>query len=99
MSISSSMQQLAGGVASACAGLLVTQSGDGPLAHYERLGYVVATAMAVTVLMMARIDAMVRGDAESKPLLAVEPPSSAGSPRRTRAVGMEEELNEPRRVQ
>jgi predicted MFS family arabinose efflux permease len=80
MSISSSMQQLAGGVASACAGLLVTQSGDGPLEHYERLGYVVATAMAATILMMARIDTMVTGDARRKPVLAAEPASSpAGS--------------------
>jgi predicted MFS family arabinose efflux permease len=81
MSISSSMQQLAGGVASSCAGLLVTKSGDGPLVHYERLGYVVATAMAATILMMARIDAMVRGDAPGKPASAVQPaPSPAGSP-------------------
>jgi predicted MFS family arabinose efflux permease len=76
MSISSSMQQLAGGVASSCAGLLVTRSGDGPLGHYERLGYVVATAMAATILMMARIDAMVKGDARAKPAPAVEPASS-----------------------
>ena len=75
------MQQLAGGVASACAGLLVTQSGDGPLVHYERLGYVVAAAMAATILMMARIDAMVRGDVRGKPASVAEPASSpAGSP-------------------
>jgi predicted MFS family arabinose efflux permease len=80
MSISSSMQQLAGGIASFCAGLLVTQSGDGPLEHYERLGYVVATAMAATIVMMARIDTMVRGDARSKAASAVEAaPSPAGS--------------------
>jgi predicted MFS family arabinose efflux permease len=82
MSISASMQQFAGGFASACAGLLVSQSGDGPLEHYERLGYVVATAMAVTIVMMARIDTMVRGDdAQGKLALAAEPASSpAGSP-------------------
>ena len=79
MSISSSMQQLAGGVASSCAGLLVTQSGDGPLEHYERLGYVVATAMAATIVMMARIDAMVRGDARGRPASAQAAPSPAGS--------------------
>jgi predicted MFS family arabinose efflux permease len=79
MSISSSMQQFAGGVASGCAGLIVTQSGDGPLEHYERLGYVVAVAIAATVVMMARIDTLVRGDARGKP--AAEPaPSPAGSP-------------------
>jgi predicted MFS family arabinose efflux permease len=81
MSISASMQQLAGGVAAGCAGLLVTQRGDGPLEHYERLGYVVATAIAVTVLMMARIDAMVRGDAQGELALAAEPASPpVGSP-------------------
>jgi predicted MFS family arabinose efflux permease len=62
MSISSSMQQLAGGLASSCAGLLVTQTGDGPLEHYERLGYVVSVAMAVTVVLMWRINVMVLGD-------------------------------------
>ena len=81
MSISSSMQQLAGGVASSCAGLLVTQHGDGPLEHYERLGYVVATAMATTIVMMARIDTMVRGDTPARPAVASEvAPSPAGSP-------------------
>jgi len=76
MSVSASMQQLAGGFASASAGLLVTQSGDGPLEHYERLGYVVATAMVVTIVMMARIDTMVKGDAaQGKPALAVGPAS------------------------
>jgi predicted MFS family arabinose efflux permease len=92
MSISTSMQQLAGGVASSCAGLLVTQSGDGPLEHYERLGYVVAAAMAVTILMMARIDAMVRGDARAKPALAAADAhcddgalAHAESPSRTRS--------------
>ena len=65
MSISSSMQQLSGGIASACAGLLVTQTGDGPLEHYERLGYVVSAAMAATVVLMAKIDALVMGDARA----------------------------------
>ncbi|HTQ44998.1 MAG TPA: MFS transporter [Polyangiaceae bacterium] len=67
MSISSSMQQLAGGLASSCAGLLVTQTGDGPLEHYERLGYVVSLAMAATVVLMWRINAMVMGDVRSQP--------------------------------
>lgn len=62
MSVSSSMQQLAGGVASSCAGLIVAQTGDGPIEHYERLGYVVAGAMAATIVFMWRIDRMVRGD-------------------------------------
>jgi predicted MFS family arabinose efflux permease len=80
MSISSSMQQLAGGIASSCAGVLITQSGDGPLGHYERIGYVVSAAMVATIFMMARIDAMVRGDAAGKSAAVAAPGSSpAGS--------------------
>ena len=63
MSISSSLQQLAGGVASSCAGLIVSQTGDGSLVHYERLGYVVATSMTVGVVLMGRVNAIVQGDA------------------------------------
>ena len=63
MSISSSLQQLAGGVASSCAGLLVSQAEGGPIEHYERLGYVVATSMAIGVVLMGRVNAIVQGDA------------------------------------
>jgi predicted MFS family arabinose efflux permease len=64
MSISSSLQQFAGGVASSCAGLLVSQTGDGPLEHYERLGYVVALSTLVGVVLMGRVNAIVQGDAQ-----------------------------------
>lgn len=81
MSISSSMQQLAGGVASSCAGLLVSQTGDGPLEHYERLGYVVSGAMVATIIMMARIDTMVKGDGRAPAAPAAVPASTAaGAP-------------------
>jgi len=76
MSISSSMQQLSGGIASSCAGLLVTQIGDGPLEHYERLGYVVSAAMAATIVLMWRINVMVMGDVRGVPA-AVPAPASA----------------------
>lgn len=65
MSISASLQQLAGGVASSAAGLIVTQNGDGPLEHYERLGYVVAAAMLVTVVMMHKINRLVAAGGRS----------------------------------
>jgi predicted MFS family arabinose efflux permease len=71
MSISSSLQQLAGGVASSCAGLLVAQTGDGPIEHYERLGYVVAASMAVGVVLMGRVNAIVKGDAKGADLQPV----------------------------
>jgi predicted MFS family arabinose efflux permease len=70
MSISSSLQQLAGGLASSCAGLIVTQTGNGPLKHYERLGYVVAVAIVATVVMMYRINAIVMGDMRDIPARA-----------------------------
>ncbi|MGO9834032.1 MAG: MFS transporter [Polyangiaceae bacterium] len=67
MSISSSLQQLAGGVASSAAGLIVTQTAEGPLEHYDRLGYVVCTAMAATVVLMYRINQMVTGASSGVP--------------------------------
>jgi predicted MFS family arabinose efflux permease len=66
MSIAASLQQLAGGVAASCAGLLVSQTGDGPIEHYERLGYVVATTMTIAILLMGKIDSLVKSDATGK---------------------------------
>lgn len=82
MSISSSMQQLAGGVASSCAGLIVAQTGDGPLEHYERLGYVVTIAMVGTILLMAKINALVMGDTRGAraPVGAGAPPLATPEP-------------------
>jgi predicted MFS family arabinose efflux permease len=66
MAVAASMQQLAGGVASSFAGLLVTQTASGYLEHYDRLGYVVSLAIAATIVLMRRIDVMVMGDATAK---------------------------------
>src|SRR5262249_46389360 len=60
MSISSSLQQISGGFASFVAGLLVVQTPEGPIAHYPRLGYVVSVATVITVVLMHRIDRMVK---------------------------------------
>jgi predicted MFS family arabinose efflux permease len=80
MSVSSSMQQLAGGVASSCAGLLVSQAdSNAPLEHYERLGYVVSAAVAATIVLMGRIDTMVAGDLRGK---AGAAPAGAAAPRK-----------------
>jgi predicted MFS family arabinose efflux permease len=61
MAISSSLQQLAGGVASSAAGLIVRQAAGGPLEHYDRLGYVVSGAIVATVLFMYKIDRLIAG--------------------------------------
>jgi len=52
MSINSSIQQIAGGIASAVAGLIVVQTKSGVLEHYNRLGYVVIGTMTITIIMM-----------------------------------------------
>ena len=57
MALNSSVQQYSGAIASIIAGLIVAQSGNGKLEHYEELGYVVAVAMVVTALLMYRLHA------------------------------------------
>jgi predicted MFS family arabinose efflux permease len=59
MSVNSSLQQAAGGVGAAVAGLIVVQTPSGALAHYDILGYVVVGAMSVVVFMLRGIDRMV----------------------------------------
>lgn len=55
MSISSSLQQVAGGIASVIAGVIVVQNGDGPLEHFDVLGYILVGTTAVTIFIMHRI--------------------------------------------
>ncbi len=56
MSINASIQQVAGGVASLVAGLIVVQRPDGYLEQYPLLGYIVAVAMIITIFMMKVIN-------------------------------------------
>jgi hypothetical protein len=43
----------------------VSQTGDGPIEHYDRLGFVVAGATATTVVLMFKINRMVTGQVAS----------------------------------
>jgi predicted MFS family arabinose efflux permease len=52
MSINSSVQQIAGGIASYIAGMIVVQSTTGELLHYDILGYVVAVTTVITMLLI-----------------------------------------------
>jgi predicted MFS family arabinose efflux permease len=61
MSINSSVQQISGGIASAIAGMIVTQKPGGPLEGYPLLGYVVISSIFVTIGMMFWIDKHVSG--------------------------------------
>jgi predicted MFS family arabinose efflux permease len=60
MSINACMQQIAGAIASYCAGLIVFKEPNGNLDNYPTLGYVVSAAMIVTLVMMYFIDRMVK---------------------------------------
>jgi len=59
MSVNSSLQQFAGGLAAAAAGLVVVQKADGSLGRYDVLGYVVVVAMLLSVGMLYIINRQV----------------------------------------
>jgi len=67
MSISSSLQQLAGGAAAMLAGIIVIQTPAGPLERYPLLGWVVATAMFIAMLLMYRVHRIVSAKPSSPP--------------------------------
>jgi predicted MFS family arabinose efflux permease len=69
MSINSAVQQISGGIATYIAGLIVVQTVDGKLEHYDTLGYVVVGAMLITMIMMYSIHIYVT----QKPKVSVQP--------------------------
>ncbi|MCG6193117.1 MFS transporter [Leptospira sp. FAT2] len=66
MAISSSLQQLSGGVASYFAGLIVVQTSTGYLLGYQHLGYVVTAAILITIAIMYRVNLLVANKSGSK---------------------------------
>ena len=73
MSINSSVQYIAGGIATYIAGSIVVQEADGKLRNYEMLGYVVTLAMIITLIMLYTIHRYV----ERKQKLAEEVKAAA----------------------
>ena len=59
MGINSSVMQIAGGIASAIAGLIVVQTENGQLENYPLLGYVVSGSIVITMIMMSIIHKIV----------------------------------------
>lgn len=77
MSISSSLQQVAGGFASAIAGLIVVQTKEGRLLHFDVLGYVLVVTTLITLTMMYFINRRIEGtDASQSPVV---PQTQAGT--------------------
>lgn len=52
MSVSSSLQQVAGGIAASVAGLIVVQRADGHLDHFDTVGWVIVGTALVTLTMV-----------------------------------------------
>jgi predicted MFS family arabinose efflux permease len=62
MSVSSSLQQVSGGVAAMIAGVIVVQTPAGPLLHFDTLGYVLVGTTLVSLTLMYFVSRKV-GDA------------------------------------
>jgi len=61
MSINSSLQQIAGGIAAAFAGLIVVQKDKfSPLEHYNTLGYIIVCISAVSAFLLYRVSKLVK---------------------------------------
>ena len=56
MSVSSSLQSIAGGCASVVAGMIVVQRADGFVEHFDTLGYIMVGTALVALLMMTLIN-------------------------------------------
>ncbi|MBP7809510.1 MAG: MFS transporter [Bacteroidia bacterium] len=70
MSINSSLQQMAGGLASIAAGFIVTQqSKTSPIENYDVLGYVVSGTILVCIFLIYRVSVMAKNkQAQHKPV-------------------------------
>ena len=61
MSINSSLQQIAGGVAAALAGVIVVQKDKfSPLEHYNTLGYIIICISFVGIYLLSRVNRLVK---------------------------------------
>ena len=61
MSINSSLQQMAGGVAAMFAGLVVVQAAESsPLKHFDTLGYVMVVIMVICIFLVYRVSRVVK---------------------------------------
>jgi predicted MFS family arabinose efflux permease len=71
MSISSSLQQVAGGMAAILSGSIVIEGGDGFLVHFDRVGYVLVGTTLLTLSMMYFINRRIGpGKSATQPALA-----------------------------
>ena len=68
MSINASLQQIAGGIAAAFAGMIVIQKDKfSPLEHYNTLGYIIIGITVVSVFMIYRVNKVVKNKFKKAP--------------------------------
>lgn len=67
MSITSSLQQIAGGIAAAVGGMIVIQKTKGsPLEHYDTLGYIIVGISCISLYLVYRVSLLVKRKARSR---------------------------------
>ncbi|MEO6329494.1 MAG: MFS transporter [Ginsengibacter sp.] len=61
MSINSSLQQIAGGIAAGIGGMIVVQkTKTSPLQHYNTLGYIIVVILIVNIIMVYRVSKIIK---------------------------------------
>jgi predicted MFS family arabinose efflux permease len=66
MSINSSLQQIAGGIAAGVGGLIVVQqTKTSPLQHYNTLGYVIVVIIIANIVQVFRVDKLIKAQQQS----------------------------------
>jgi predicted MFS family arabinose efflux permease len=70
MAVNNSVQQVAGGIASAAGGLVVIVAPGGNLLHYDVLGYVVVVAMLIAMALLYVVHRAVAAKSGGQPLPA-----------------------------
>ncbi len=61
MSINSSLQQIAGGIAAGIGGMIVVQkTKTSPLQHYDTLGYVIVVIIIINIIMIWRVSDLIK---------------------------------------
>ncbi|RYF37958.1 MAG: MFS transporter, partial [Cytophagaceae bacterium] len=80
MSVSSSIQQISGGIAAALAGLIVVSNADGSLGRFDVLGDVIVGSTVITMIMMTIIYRYLKKQALISPASAGEKKELLGAP-------------------
>jgi predicted MFS family arabinose efflux permease len=70
MALSSSIRQLGGGLAASLAGVIVVQKGNGPLGHYDILGYTCCATMLICWWLVSRVDKQAKLKPAATPVVA-----------------------------